>query len=164
MNLPKPPVCILYTSGSTGHPKGVELTFNHLNVPLKTIDYFLKLSSSDTLLCGGVPFSHLGGLDYILVMAVQASTLILMERFRPYQFLLNAQKYKVTAFWIVPSMYTAILSLKEYEKFNLPHLTSSKVCYCFWCALLPSSFKKVSQNCTRCLSFKWMGNDRNFCS
>lgn len=114
--------CILYTSGSTGHPKGVELTFNHLNVPLKTIDYFLKLSSSDTLLCGGVPFSHLGGLDYILVMVAKASTLILMERFRPYQFLLNAQKYKVTVFWIVPSMYTAILSLKDYEKFNLSHL------------------------------------------
>jgi len=114
--------CILYTSGSTGHPKGVELTYNHLNVPIETIDHFLKLSSSDTLLCGGVPFSHLGGLDYILLMVAKASTLILMERFRPYQFLLNAQKYKVTVFWIVPSMYTAILSLKEYEKFNLPHL------------------------------------------
>ena len=143
---PAQTACILYTSGSTGHPKGVELTFNHLNVPLKTIDYFLKLSSSDILLCGGVPFSHLGGLDYILVMVARASTLILMERFRPYQFLLNAQKYKVTAFWVVPSMYTAILSLKEYEKFNLPHLKYAVVFGAPSSPHLLKKFHKIAPN------------------
>ncbi len=113
---------IFYTSGSTGHPKGVSLEFRHLDNPPKTIDRFLAVSGDDIFLCGGVPFSHIGGLGYILLMIYFSSSLILMERFHPLEFLRNIQRHKVTIFCIVPAMYVAILCLKGYEKFDLSSL------------------------------------------
>jgi len=110
---------IFYTSGSTGHPKGVMLSYAHLDNPPQAIDHFLKVSSDDVFLCGGVPFSHLGGFDYILLMVSFGTTLALMQRFHPFEFLKNIQRHKVSIFCIVPAMFVAILSLKEYEKFDL---------------------------------------------
>ena len=113
---------IFYTSGSTGHPKGVCLEFRHLNNPPEAINHFLGVSADDIFLCGGVPFSHIGGLGYVLLMVYFSSSLILMERFQPSEFLKSVERHKVTIFCIVPAMYIAILSLKEYDKFDLSSL------------------------------------------
>lgn len=113
---------IFYTSGSTGHPKGVLLTYGHFDNPVECLEYFIKPSDKDILLCAGVPFSHIGGLDYLLFMLYFGMSLVLMERFQPLEFLKNIEKYKVTIFCIVPSMYVAVLSLKEYDKFDLSSL------------------------------------------
>lgn len=113
---------IFYTSGSTGRPKGVMLTYRNLNNPIKTAEHFLEISSSDTLICPGVPFSHIGGLDYILFMAGYGQTLILLEKFRPLHTLKSISEYKASWMWLVPSMYVAMLSLKDYGKFDLDSL------------------------------------------
>ncbi|MCF7908342.1 MAG: AMP-binding protein [Candidatus Omnitrophica bacterium] len=113
---------IFYTSGSTGHPKGVMLNYSQLGNPPKVIDQFLSVSSGDVFLCGGVPFSHVGGLDYILLMLYFSCKLVLMPRFHPFEFLKNIQEHKVTIFCIVPAMFMAILSLKEYQGFDFSSL------------------------------------------
>jgi long-chain acyl-CoA synthetase len=113
---------IFYTSGSTGHPKGVFLTYAHFNNPVECFEYFLHPGDKDSLICPGIPFSHLGGLDYMLLMLYFGVTMVLLERFHPLELLRNIERYKSTIFCIVPAMYVAILSLKEYEKFDLSSL------------------------------------------
>ncbi|MCM8787182.1 MAG: AMP-binding protein [Candidatus Omnitrophica bacterium] len=134
---------IFYTSGTTGHPKGVMLTYKHLDNPPEVINHFLGVTEKDIFLTGGVPFSHIGGLDYILLMLKFASKLIIMERFHPLEFLKNIQNYQVTIFCIVPAMYTAILYLKEYEKFNLSSLRYAVVFGAPSSPLLLQRFHKI---------------------
>ena len=135
---------IFYTSGSTGHPKGVLLNYGHFDNPVECIEYFLHPTSEDSYLCAGVPFSHLGGLDYMLFMLFFGSTLILMDRFHPFEALKNIQQYKPTIFCIVPAMFVAILSLKECEKFDL---TSLRYPVVFGAPSAPELLKKFHRLC-----------------
>jgi acyl-CoA synthetase (AMP-forming)/AMP-acid ligase II len=109
---------ILYTSGSTGRPKGVLLNYRHLSASPKAMEYFVDLTPLDVKI-SALPLSHAGGLVYIQNCIFFAITLVLMERFVPAEFLKNVEKYKATCFHMVPSMYYVLLSLKEFEKYDL---------------------------------------------
>ncbi|MBM3249604.1 MAG: long-chain fatty acid--CoA ligase [Candidatus Omnitrophica bacterium] len=112
---------IFYTSGTTGKPKGVLINYPHLGAPPMSMDFFADLREDDIAVCA-LPFSHLGGLIYIQNCISYGITVVLLERFLPLEFLRSIQKYRATCFWIVPSMYYAILQLKEFEVFDLSSL------------------------------------------
>jgi acyl-CoA synthetase (AMP-forming)/AMP-acid ligase II len=83
--------------------------------------HYVDLGKKDIALCA-LPFAHLGGLVFIQGVVFLGATIILMERFIPLDFLRNIQNYKVNCLWLVPSMYYAILQLKEFETFDLSSL------------------------------------------
>ncbi|KPK98898.1 MAG: hypothetical protein AMJ95_02160 [Omnitrophica WOR_2 bacterium SM23_72] len=113
--------CIFYTSGTTGRPKGVLCNYLQIAAPARAMAYFAGLNKKDTALCA-LPFSHLGGLVFIQGILFLGTTVVLMDRFVPIEFLKNIQRYKVSCLWLVPSMYYAILQLKEFESFDLSSL------------------------------------------
>lgn len=115
------PALIMYTSGTTGKPKGILLNYRHLDGSPEAMKHFVDLTDKDVKLAA-IPLSHIGGFIYIQNCIHFGITVVLMERFNPYEFLENIARYKVTCFHIVPAMYTAILTLKQIDKFDLSSL------------------------------------------
>jgi long-chain acyl-CoA synthetase len=101
---------ILYTSGTTGRPKGAQLTHANLvrNAAL-TAQTLLK-NNPDDVMMGCLPLFHVFGLTCGLNATVAAGgTLTLLPRFDPAKALEIIQRDKVTIFEGVPTMYAAIL-------------------------------------------------------
>jgi acyl-CoA synthetase (AMP-forming)/AMP-acid ligase II len=113
---------IFYTSGTTGRPKGVLINYRQLDAPPQSMDFFVGGFKPDDVALCALPFSHLGGLIYIQNCVSFGLSVVLMERFMPLEFLKLIPAYKVSCFWIVPSMYYAFLQMKEFESFELSSL------------------------------------------
>jgi long-chain acyl-CoA synthetase len=114
---------ILYTSGTTGQPKGAELTHANLatNVEVTAIDLF-RLGPNDVIF-GGLPLFHSFGQTCGLNAAVSAGAcLTLLARFAPDQALQVIERDGVTIFEGVPTMYVALLGSPEREKVDVSTL------------------------------------------
>ncbi len=136
---------IFYTSGTTGKPKGVLINYLQLSAPPKSMEFFVDLNEKDVTICA-LPFSHLGGLIYIQNCISYGLTVVLMERFIPLEFLKNIQTFKITCFWIVPSMYYALLQLKEFESFDL---SSLRWIVTFGASNSPEALRRFNQYCPK---------------
>ncbi|HLD82439.1 MAG TPA: AMP-binding protein [Candidatus Omnitrophota bacterium] len=136
---------IFYTSGTTGRPKGVLINYAQIGAGPMAMEYFVDFTQEDIILCS-LPFSHLGGLIYIQNTIVFGLTLVLMEHFAPLEFLKNIQAYRVTCFWIVPSMYYAFLQLKEFETFDLSTL---RWMVTFGASNSPDALRRFHQYCPK---------------
>jgi len=112
---------IIYTSGTTGRQKGVVLTYRHLDSPVMTVDYFYGLDKFNSMLCT-VPFSHEGGLNYILFHISNGSTLVINKRFIPAKFLRDIESYNVELTFLPPAMLEALLRSSEIDKVSLKSL------------------------------------------
>src|SRR3954469_22870146 len=101
---------ILYTSGTTGTPKGAELTHDNLLGNVETILTSLIDIRDDDVVLGALPFFHVFGLTCGLNSCVKAGgTLTLVPRFEPDKALEIFARDKVTIFEGVPTMYVAML-------------------------------------------------------
>jgi len=118
---PADPALIMYTSGTTGQPKGILLNYKHLQGSPEAMKYFVDLSNRDVKLCA-IPLSHIGGFIYVQNSIIFGITLVLMDRFHPLEFLKNIVQYKVTCFHVVPPMYTAMLTVKNIDQYDLSSL------------------------------------------
>jgi acyl-CoA synthetase (AMP-forming)/AMP-acid ligase II len=110
---------ILYTSGTTGKPKGAMLT--HLNVIHSCLhwqDAHRMARGERTLLC--VPWSHVAGLCGVLMPFLHlGGTLVMMAEFKRRAFLQLAQTERITHALMVPAMYGLCLLEPDLESFDL---------------------------------------------
>jgi long-chain acyl-CoA synthetase len=101
---------ILYTSGTTGKPKGAELTHANLARNAELTAVTLLQSGPGDVMMGCLPLFHVFGLTCALNAAVYAgSSLTLLPRFDPGQALQIIGRDRVTIFEGVPTMYGAML-------------------------------------------------------
>ena len=110
---------ILYTSGTTGQPKGAELT--HLNMVLnaRLFGTFTKNYAYDTHLITLPLFHSFGQSVQMNSGFYNRATLNLLPRFSPEAALEQMEKTDVTVFAGVPTMYWALLNFAGADKFDL---------------------------------------------
>jgi long-chain acyl-CoA synthetase len=109
---------ILYTSGTTGTPKGAELTHGNLKRNCE-IAYSLFDLGSDAVVLGALPLFHSFGQTCCMNAAISAgATLTLIPRFDPAKALEIIQRDHVNVFEGVPTMYGAMLHEPSREKYD----------------------------------------------
>jgi long-chain acyl-CoA synthetase len=113
---------ILYTSGTTGQPKGAELTHGNLRRNVEAVLDLFALERDDVIL-GALPLFHSFGQTCGLNAAIaRGACLALMPRFFPGAALELIERHGVTVFEGVPTMYAALLNHPERERFDVSSL------------------------------------------
>jgi long-chain acyl-CoA synthetase len=101
---------ILYTSGTTGHPKGAELTHHNLISNTEVTRADIVQARPDDVIFGGLPLFHVFGQTVALNVAVASGAcLTLLPRFDAEHALRIIAGHRVTVFEGVPTMYVALL-------------------------------------------------------
>ncbi|HTP23082.1 MAG TPA: long-chain fatty acid--CoA ligase [Solirubrobacteraceae bacterium] len=109
---------VLYTSGTTGKPKGAELTHSNLAINADVSKALFSLDHEDVIL-GALPLFHAFGQTCGLNAAISAgASLTLIPRFSPEAALAGMQRDRVTVFEGVPTMFTALVNYPERERFD----------------------------------------------
>lgn len=104
---------LLYTSGTSGKPKGVMLTHGNVRANVEQIRRWARFDSRDTLL-GVLPQFHSFGLTVLtLTPLIVGCKAVYTARFVPGKIVRLFRDHRPTMFVAIPSMYGALLSVKD---------------------------------------------------
>ena len=110
---------LMYTSGTTGRPKGVMIT--HANLAWKNLAHVIEFgfTSADLgLACG--PLYHVGALDLTTTSLIAAgATTIIHRAFEACDVVDELEQSRVTTVWLAPAMVNAIMALPDIEERDL---------------------------------------------
>jgi long-chain acyl-CoA synthetase len=121
--LPDDTAVILYTSGTTGKPKGAELTHSNLLLNCAVVVPRLLPIQSDDVALATLPLFHSFGQTCIQNATIAAGAgFTLLPRFTPEDALTILQRDQVTIFAGVPTMYFALLNHPGADAFDLSSL------------------------------------------
>lgn len=117
---------ILYTSGSTGQPKGVVLSHENLVEGAKSVSAYLNNASSDRLLAV-LPFSFDYGLSQLTTAFLTRASVVLLEYLLPRDVINAVEKYQVTGLAAVPPLWLQLADMQwpEAARATLRYMTNS---------------------------------------
>ena len=113
---------LMFTSGTTGKPKGVELTFGNLFWNAVNVDTLVDTRRGDTNLAVA-PLFHIGGLNALFLrLLVRGGRSVIRRNFDPVQTLKDIEKYHVNQAFLVPAMLSAMQAQPEFAHTKLDSL------------------------------------------
>jgi fatty-acyl-CoA synthase len=115
------PHVMLYTSGTTGEPKGALLSHRAYCLQAAQTQTTTGLGEDDVGLCM-FPMFHMGGWAMPLGYWANGGTVVLMERADPGEILRTIARERVTYLYLIPTLYNAVLALPEFQHADLSPL------------------------------------------
>lgn len=113
---------ILYTSGTTGNPKGVLLTHKNLTSNAENSAKHNELERGTTL--GVLPLAHVYGLTISNICLLMGSSIVIFSSFDSEAIFKAIEQYEVKTFSAVPAMIHALVSYPGANQFNTSSLES----------------------------------------
>ncbi len=110
---------LMYTSGTTGRPKGVMIT--HANLTWKNVAHIIEFGfTSDDLGLACGPLYHVGALDLTTTSLIAAGATIIIHRsFDARHVVDEIEQSQVTTVWLAPAMVNAIMALPDIQQYDL---------------------------------------------
>jgi long-chain acyl-CoA synthetase len=132
---------MLYASAYNGKPRGIELSHFNLFMNAQIVNHYLGITvGSDEVALVALPLFHSFGQSAIMNAGISAGiTLTLMPRFDPLKAFALIERYKVTSFAGVPTMFLFLLKHPDRVKYDL---SSLRTCASGGAALAPELFEE----------------------
>jgi long-chain acyl-CoA synthetase len=108
---------ILYTSGTTGEPKGVVLSYRNLSQYPHVMSE-MKVVDSSTMRGCILPMSHIVGPVVCNELALRGYTVVIFDQINPLTLLEGIQKHRVSVFESVPIVFQLLLGVKNLSSYD----------------------------------------------
>jgi len=115
------PHVMLYTSGTTGDPKGALLSHRSYVLQAFQTQRTTGLGEDDIGLCM-FPMFHMGGWAMPLGYWANGGSVVLLEQADPGEILRTIEREGVTYLYLIPTLYDAVLSLTDFARTDLSSL------------------------------------------
>jgi long-chain acyl-CoA synthetase len=129
MTNPDDTAIILYTSGTTGRPKGAELTHSNMLMNARLSDNMYPKADHDVQLIALPLFHSFGQTIQMNAGIYNRATLVLLSRFSPDAAFRLMEREQVTFFAGVPTMYWALLNYPGAEQYDVQNIARNlRIC------------------------------------
>jgi long-chain acyl-CoA synthetase len=117
---PDKPSVLLYTSGTTGKPKGVMLSFNNFMAESRVVEHVLPVTQEDRIIAV-LPMFHVYAMaDALLLFLYFGCSMIMIPQYSPKELLRNISDLDATLFIGIPSMYIHLLQFAKSRNVKIP--------------------------------------------
>ncbi|MEO1227852.1 MAG: long-chain-fatty-acid--CoA ligase [Myxococcota bacterium] len=116
----------LYTSGTTGFPKGAVLTYEGLATHASGVSDVLGMSE-ESISMVAMPLYHVGGIGWYMVGAALGTRSVLIEEVHPVGLLEDIAKYRISHSFFVPAIFGFFMQVPDVASRDLSSLKA--LCY-----------------------------------